>query len=71
MYLSEGWEALRNCLAASEIISIDILLTEHSKLTLREDVHWIVDLNVHVVANCGKLVLLGANDAPILGLDLP
>jgi hypothetical protein len=43
----------------------------HTKHTLRENVHWIIDLNVHMVTYGRQLVLLSGDDLAILGLDLP
>ena len=38
--------------------------------TLSEDVHWIVYLYVHVVANSRELLSFGRDDPSILTLDL-
>ena len=42
-----------------------------SKLTLSKDVHRIVDLDVHVVADCGELIPLCRNGVVVLVRNLP
>jgi len=37
---------------------------------LCQDVHRVVDLNVHVITNCGKVLSLVRDQGAILGLDL-
>ena len=38
--------------------------------TLGEDIHRIVDLNIHMVADCGELLPLGRNNSTVFRLDL-
>jgi hypothetical protein len=39
--------------------------------TLGENIHRIVDLDIHVVTDGRKFIFLRANDFPVLTLDLP
>ena len=39
-------------------------------LTLSKDVHRVVDLNVHVIANSGQFLPFGRHDLAFLRLDL-
>ena len=39
--------------------------------TLCQDIHRIIDLDVHVVTDSSQLIFLGADDLPILALDFP
>jgi hypothetical protein len=39
--------------------------------TLRENIHGIVDLDIHVVTDCRQLFLLGRNDSSVKTLDFP
>ena len=38
---------------------------------LGENVHWVVDLDIHVVAYSGELFPLRGNDFPTVALDFP
>ena len=37
---------------------------------MRQNIHRVVDLNVHMIANCRKLLSLVGNEGVVLGLDL-
>lgn len=39
--------------------------------TLGENIHRVVDLNVHMIADGSKFIFLGANDSAVLALDFP
>ena len=39
--------------------------------TLRQHVHRIIDLNVHMIANCSQLVLFRGDDFAVEAFDFP
>lgn len=74
LYLSEGAEALKNCLAASILKCISQIDGTASccARTLSQNIHWIVHLDVHVVTDSGELVLLRRDNLGLIfALDLP
>ena len=72
LYLSCGTDALKNCRAASakEMCRVDPYGDDRRR-TLSQDIHRVIDLDIHVVTDCRQFIFLGADDLVILTLDLP
>lgn len=71
-YLSAGWDAERNCLQGGRWCNPRSTLGafDAPSRILSEDVHRIIDLDVHVVTNIRQLFTLGRDRLAILGHDL-
>ena len=74
LYLSCGTDALKNCRAASakgdQFSLIDHYGCERRR-TLSQDIHWIIDLDIHVVTDSRQFIFLAADDLVVLALNLP
>ena len=45
---------------------MDEAIQEARRRTLREDVHWVIDLNIHVVADSSQFTTIGGDHLAIL-----